>query len=703
MTEQASRLGAALADRYRIERELGAGGMATVYLAQDTRHDRRVAIKVLRPELAGAIGVDRFIREVRLTANLQHPNIVPVLDSGVLPAAADGPPLPWYAMPYIEGESLRARLNREHQLPVEDALHIAEEVARALETAHAQGIVHRDIKPENVILAGSSVYVVDFGIAKALIETGGEQLTSTGFAIGTPAYMSPEQASASPVDGRTDQYGLATMLYEMLAGSPPFTGPTAQAIIGRRFAESARAIRPVRPTVSIPLERAVLRGLERVPADRFADVRAFIAALRGAATADPRDPRPRGRLRLAIGALVVAALLAGGAWAFRHGRAGATAPPRDSVAVALYQRGVREYDRRTPAGITASIAAFTGAIQRDSAYGAAWTGLARTYVRAYERRFEVPGVPRDSILRLAVTAAQQALAADSGSAEAWLAQATVTRQINPTRPHAVAPCRAAVAPARFDERARVAAPRRQPGRVGRHERGDGRVPARGTGGPAVHAGRRVPDPRALLASPVRQRGGLGRQRRGLDPNYILGWGNVGYVAIERGDFARSRAAFDATRRLSTNVEVVERRDRDRPWPRRARGGRRRRGRCSGRRKRLPRRTSRALHTAVWHRPGVRRTRRSHPGGGLAPAVSAGGGPAFPAALRCDPRFDPLASDSRFRSLLRAGPRGTGVLTTRPRPSGSAPPAGSAWPARPPSAKRPSTPVTGPRAPPAARR
>ena len=183
-------LNAVLGDRYTVERELGHGGMASVWLAMDVRHDRAVAIKVLLPELAGAIGVDRFVREVRLTAKLQHPNIVPVLDSGVF-QAADGTTLPWYAMAYVAGESLRARLDRERRLPIEEALRISEAAASALHAAHRDGIVHRDIKPENLLLAGEQVYVADFGIAKALIDTGGERLTSTGMIIGTPAYMSP--------------------------------------------------------------------------------------------------------------------------------------------------------------------------------------------------------------------------------------------------------------------------------------------------------------------------------------------------------------------------------------------------------------------------------------------------------------------------------------------------------------------------------
>jgi serine/threonine protein kinase len=283
------RIAAALSDRYAVERELGRGGMATVWLARDSRHDRLVAIKVLLPELAGAIGADRFIREVRLTAGLQHPSIVSVLDSGVLPADGDVP-LPWYAMAYVAGESLRTRLARDGQLPIDEAVAIARDVAAALAAAHAQGIVHRDIKPENILLGDGRVYIVDVGIAKALLAMGEDRLTSTGLALGTPAYMSPEQATGAPVDARTDQYSLAAVLYEMLAGEPPVTGPNAQAILARRLAEPVRPIRPARPTVSEELERVILRALERVPADRFADVTAFSSAV-GRAAASVASPR----------------------------------------------------------------------------------------------------------------------------------------------------------------------------------------------------------------------------------------------------------------------------------------------------------------------------------------------------------------------------------------------------------------------------
>src|SRR5687767_805152 len=252
--------GGVLGNRYTIEREIGRGGMATVWLADDAQHGRRIAIKTLHPELAGAIGTDRFLREIRLTARLQHPGIVPILDSGEV-TLPDGTSVPWYAMPFLDGESLRARLTRETQLPIDESLRITEAVGQALAAAHARDIVHRDIKPENIFLSGEHVYVVDFGVARAVAMTDSDRLTSTGLAIGTPAYMSPEQAMAGNVDARSDQYSLATTLYEMLAGEPPFSGPNPQATIARRLAESARPLSTVRSTVPPPVERATLRAL----------------------------------------------------------------------------------------------------------------------------------------------------------------------------------------------------------------------------------------------------------------------------------------------------------------------------------------------------------------------------------------------------------------------------------------------------------
>jgi serine/threonine protein kinase/tetratricopeptide (TPR) repeat protein len=278
MADLLSELTAALADRYGIERELGRGGMATVFLARDLRHDRPVAFKVLHPDLAATLGPERFQREIRMAARLQHPHILTVLDSG------DAAGRLWFTMPFIQGESLRDRLNREKQLPVEDALRIAREAADALDYAHQEGIVHRDIKPENIMLAGRHALVADFGIARALGSSGAQRLTETGLAIGTPAYMSPEQATGErELDGRSDIYSLGIVLYEMLAGEPPFGGATAQAMIARRFTETARPLRTVRETVPEAVEEAVAKALAKAPADRFSTAGEFGKALEASA------------------------------------------------------------------------------------------------------------------------------------------------------------------------------------------------------------------------------------------------------------------------------------------------------------------------------------------------------------------------------------------------------------------------------------
>ena len=342
MTNELERLRAALADRYRLERELGRGGMATVYLANDLRHDRPVALKVLKPELAAAVGADRFLREIRITARLTHPHVLPLLDSG----EADG--FLYYVMPYVEGESLRDRLNREKQLPLDDALQTACEVADALGYAHSHDVVHRDIKPENILLESGHAVVADFGIARAITAAGGEQLTATGVAIGTPAYMSPEQAAGeSQLDARTDLYSLACVLYEMLAGAPPFTGPTAQAINARRLMDPVPPLRTVRDTVPVSVERAIGKALAKVPADRFGTAIQFAEALgrresaAAPAAAPAASPRRLGRLALFGVAGVVA--VGGALLMLRPGRgreAPAPAGPvheRTAIAVLPFQ------------------------------------------------------------------------------------------------------------------------------------------------------------------------------------------------------------------------------------------------------------------------------------------------------------------------------------------------------------------------------
>jgi len=286
MPDLLSRLRASLAGRYAVERALGQGGMATVYLARDERHHRQVAIKVLSPDLAATLGQERFLQEIEIAAGLTHPNVLPLHDSGQVSADADGPALLYYVMPFVEGETLRDRLKRERQLPAADAMRIASEVGAALDYAHRKGVVHRDVKPENILLADGHAVVADFGIARAITAAGGERLTATGLAIGTAAYMSPEQATADhALDGRSDLYSLGVVVFEMLAGEPPFTGPTAQAILAKRFAGPAPDLSVVRPGLSVSVTRAVARTLEPVPADRFSTAAEFVTALSSQSTA----------------------------------------------------------------------------------------------------------------------------------------------------------------------------------------------------------------------------------------------------------------------------------------------------------------------------------------------------------------------------------------------------------------------------------
>ncbi|MEO5618415.1 MAG: protein kinase, partial [Candidatus Eisenbacteria bacterium] len=280
-------LNTSLADRYRIQRELGRGGMATVFLAEDLRHHRPVAIKVLHPELAHALGPERFLREIEVASRLTHPHILPVHDSG----SANG--LLFYVMPYVEGESLRQRLEREKQLPLADALRLAREVADALDYAHRRGVVHRDIKPENILLAEQHAVVADFGIARAIVAAGGAKLTTTGVMIGTPTYLSPEQAAGSEdLDGRSDLYGLGCVLYEMLAGQPPFTGPTAESLAYQHLSVAARPVTDLRPAVPEAVARTIHRTLAKAAADRFSTAAEFAAALATVTEPVAAGPRP---------------------------------------------------------------------------------------------------------------------------------------------------------------------------------------------------------------------------------------------------------------------------------------------------------------------------------------------------------------------------------------------------------------------------
>ena len=323
MSDPRARLASALTDRYTIERELGQGGMATVYLAHDLKHDRQVAIKLLKPELGAVLGAERFLSEIKVTANLQHPNLLPLFDSG----AVDG--LLYYVMPYVAGETLRARLDREQQLPVDEVLRLLSLLAGALDYAHAHGVVHRDLKPENILLPAGQPVIADFGIALAVAQAGGSRVTETGLSLGTPHYMSPEQATADRViDGRSDQYSLAAVAYEMLTGEPPHTGATAQAIIARLLTETPRSVRATRPSISPTLDYALLRALAKTPADRFISCGelARVASDASAAVAVSAPGSLVRRRTLQLTGVAVLLLAATGYGLFWRGRSAATAP-----------------------------------------------------------------------------------------------------------------------------------------------------------------------------------------------------------------------------------------------------------------------------------------------------------------------------------------------------------------------------------------
>ncbi len=398
----ATDLAQALTGRYALERELGRGGMASVWLAWDARHGRRVAVKVLHPELAAGVGPERFVREVQVAAGLQHPHILPLFDSGATPASGESPGIFWYAMPYVEGDSLRQRMEREGQLGVGDALRIAREIAEALAHANSHGILHRDVKPENILLSPAHALLADFGIARLLAAAGESVLTATGIAVGTPAYMSPEQAvGARVVDARSDVYSLGCVLYEMLAGEPPHTGPTAQAIIAKRVLDPAPAVERCRPGLPLPVRRVVRRALAPVPADRYRDASEFARALQEAAdaasaltletapSAGPLSGRRRSRtVLLAVGVLALG--LAGTLGLREHLRpALAATAPADSLstiaeAEAAYVRG-RGYTQQVarltapPRLLDGAIGLFERAVELDTGFVVARVRLAEAH------------------------------------------------------------------------------------------------------------------------------------------------------------------------------------------------------------------------------------------------------------------------------------------------------------------------------------
>jgi serine/threonine-protein kinase len=330
-------LNSALASRYLVKREIGAGGMATVYLAEDVKHRRRVALKVLKPEIGAVLGVDRFLAEIRVTAALQHPNLLPLFDSG----ETDG--LLYYVMPFVEGESLRARLDRERQLPIDEALHVASAVASALDYAHGNGVIHRDLKPENILMHAGEPVVADFGIALAVSLAGGARITQTGLSLGTPQYMSPEQATGDrAIDRRTDIYSLGAVTYEMLTGEPPHLGSTVQALVARVLTERPESVRVLRPSVPEHVALAVDRALEKLPADRWSTAREFADALHGRAVATlarradaGTDPRLARLLTAAIAVLGAIVLTLGWLLIRARGRPGDRQPDVEFTMVPL--------------------------------------------------------------------------------------------------------------------------------------------------------------------------------------------------------------------------------------------------------------------------------------------------------------------------------------------------------------------------------
>ena len=413
--------------RYCAERELGRGGMAIVYLARDVRHERHVAVKLLRPELAAHVGTERFLREIRITADLAHPNILPLLDSGEL----DG--VPYYVMPYVEGESLRERMLREKHLPIDEAVRIAREVADALSCAHDRGFLHRDVKPENILLSRGHAVLADFGIAQAVSVATGNRLTATGMAMGTSVYMSPERMSGEGGGPDGDVYALGCVLYEMLVGEPPFTGPTPNAVLARKSIGAVPGLRVVRDTVPAHLEATVIKALARIPADRFATAQDFAAALER--KQEPtRAASAQGRQRQVARAgttlvVVMATGLAG--WyivgAVGTSPTGVTSTPQRGVphapqdvnpaAYEAWLRGMQQSSRLTGESVEACIRSAREATRIDPRYAAAYVLLAR----CYNTRTFLATSPPDASVGLAKEAARTALTLDSALAEAHLA------------------------------------------------------------------------------------------------------------------------------------------------------------------------------------------------------------------------------------------------------------------------------------------
>src|SRR5438094_881877 len=413
---------AALGDRYAIDRELGRGGMATVYVAQDRRHAREVAIKVLRPDVAAAIGAERFLREIAIAARLTHPHVLPLIDSGRAAGSL------YYVMPYVRGESLRQRLARERRLPLKDALRIARELGAGLDYAHREGFIHRDVKPENVLLADGHAVIADFGIARAICQScDGQNVTEVGLTIGTPEYMSPEQAAGDrDLDGRSDLYSLACVIYETLAGEPPFAGASARAVMAQHLSEAPPPLRARRPDAPAAVEQALARALAKDPADRFATVAQFVAALE--ATDDGRtlwSERYDRRLDdvFAVHDEIARTIVSTLRTTFLADIADPT-PRRytDNVqAYSLYLKGRFCWNKRSQEGVREAIAYFEQAIDHDPGYALAYSGLSDSYGLQVDYR----GVPVTEGYKLARRYALKALELDDTLPEAHTSLAWV--------------------------------------------------------------------------------------------------------------------------------------------------------------------------------------------------------------------------------------------------------------------------------------
>lgn len=429
MPDSQEQLRDALADRYRIDREIGRGGMATVYIAKDLRHDRDVALKVLHPEVSLALGRERFLREIKLTAKLSHPNILTVHDSGESAGCL------WYAMPFVDGETLRHKIGKEGRLPIDEAMRLAFEAAEAIGYAHSLGIVHRDIKPENILLSQGHAIIADFGIARAIDVARDDHLTSSGVSLGTPAYMSPEQALGEVVDATTDVWALGCVMFEMLAGRAPFGD--GRESLARSLIGTAEPLRSLRPDVPESVERTVATALSRDKSARFANGAQLAEAIKTNGSAQVKYSR-QSRPYVLIGATaaVVVALVVFGARALKPASNPRAAPgrmqmSRDSLARAFYERGKTEVAHRTPVGLKQGIAFYSQAIARDSSFAMAWADLARTANFAYTRGSDL-GIPLDSLRSLALRATDKAAALAPNDPVVWLLKARSAFMMDPT-------------------------------------------------------------------------------------------------------------------------------------------------------------------------------------------------------------------------------------------------------------------------------